>query len=149
MIALVLIHNHRFDRNLPLLDAMYQSRFDRVWHLMPFYDGDRENVIPVYENSFQFQGYVAQGRRFLEEPGITHYFFAADDLPTARIMAVDEIANLAPTRWQGGAMWSRSEVERLGQTYNWDLDHLQANYPADTLYLHPIKLSQWQRQEGK
>jgi len=301
MIALVLIHNHRFDRNLPLLDALYQSRFDRVWHLMPFYDGERENVIPVYENSLQFQGYVAQGQRFFEEPGITHYFFAADDmllhpslsadnlcaelgikpeggffeklrplhdekfwghtekafgfeaagrgsegrrllpspeevearfarhgltiqpvpgtlrarppqgkwwsprhwaarqdyakmarqehplpypflgsyadyfvvpaaalkkfahycgifaslrlfveiaLPTAMIMAVDDISTLAATCWQGGALWSRAEVEKLGQDYHWDLDNLRENFPANTLYLHPVKLSQWKQDKA-
>ena len=80
MIALVLIHNHRYDGNLSRLDALYRDRFDRIWHLMPFYEGVQKNVIPIYENSFHFQGYIAQGWRWFEEPSVSHYCFVADDL---------------------------------------------------------------------
>lgn len=47
---------------------------------MPFYDGNRENVIPVYESSYQFQGYVAQGFKYFWHEKYTHYLFVADDL---------------------------------------------------------------------
>lgn len=43
---------------------MYSNNFDKIVHLMPLYnpdrDGARENVIPVFENSIQLSGYIAQ-----------------------------------------------------------------------------------------
>jgi hypothetical protein len=47
---------------------------------MPFYDGSKENVIPVYDNSYYFEGYVAQGYKCFCVKNITHYFFIADDM---------------------------------------------------------------------
>ena len=79
-VCLVIVFNHRFEANLEKLDEIYGERFpDRV-HVMPFYEGSREDVIPVLETSFCFQGYLAQAfPRFASEQ-FTHYVFAADDL---------------------------------------------------------------------
>jgi hypothetical protein len=79
-VALVVIYNHRFDRNIGAIERIYAGRFSHVFHLMPFYAGDRKNVIPVYENSHYFQGYVAQAFPHLRHGGFTHYLFVADDL---------------------------------------------------------------------
>ncbi len=51
-----------------------------VFHLVPFYNGEKENVIPVYENSFYFQGYVAQGFKSFFNKDLDDYFFISDDL---------------------------------------------------------------------
>lgn len=79
-VALVIIYNHRYEQNIPILERIYRSRFSHIFHLMPFYVGDRKNVIPVYESSYQFQGYLAQGFRSYHREDFTHYFFVADDL---------------------------------------------------------------------
>lgn len=79
-VALVVIYNHRYDRNIDIVERIHGGRFSHIFHLMPFYDGDRANVIPVYENSYYFQGYVAQAWRALRRDDFTHYFFIADDL---------------------------------------------------------------------
>ncbi|MBU3682905.1 MAG: hypothetical protein FGM39_02600 [Phycisphaerales bacterium] len=79
-VALVVVYNHRFDRNIGTVERIYRGRFSHVFHLMPFYDGDRANVIPVYESSHYFQGYVAQAFPHLRGGGFTHYFVVADDL---------------------------------------------------------------------
>jgi hypothetical protein len=47
---------------------------------MPFYRGTKENVIPVYEHSFYFQGYVAQAFKRFYHPQFSHYLFIGDDL---------------------------------------------------------------------
>jgi hypothetical protein len=47
---------------------------------VPFYDGSKSNVIPVYENSYYFQGYVAQGFKSFFQQKFTHYFFIGDDV---------------------------------------------------------------------
>lgn len=81
MIALVIIHNHRYDANIPRLDEIYKSRFSHIFHLVPFYDGDRSNVITIYENSHYFQGYVAQAyERLTSEGNFDHFIFIGDDL---------------------------------------------------------------------
>ena len=40
----------------------------------------KKNVIPVYESSFRFQGYMAQGFKHYFKEEYEHYLFAADDL---------------------------------------------------------------------
>jgi hypothetical protein len=80
MVALIIIYNHRFDKNIAILEAMYAPKFSHVYHLVPFYDGDQPNVIAVYENSYYFQGYIAQGFKQFFDEKFDHYFFVADDM---------------------------------------------------------------------
>lgn len=79
-VALIFIFNHRFDKNIPVLEKLYKSRFSNIYYLVPFYDGDQPNVIPVYENSFYFQGYIAQGLKHYFSEKFEHYIFVGDDL---------------------------------------------------------------------
>ena len=79
-VAFIIIYNHRFDQNIEVLEKVYASRFSHIFHLMPFYTGDRPNVIPVYENSYYFQGFIAQAYRSFYREDFTHYFFIADDM---------------------------------------------------------------------
>lgn len=79
-VALMVIYNHRFDQNIPCVEALYKGKFSHIFHIMPFYDGDRENVIPVFESSFYFEGYVAQAYQHVKHMGFTHFFFVADDM---------------------------------------------------------------------
>ncbi len=77
--CLIIIFNHRFDRNIPVLEKLYSSRFSNIFFLVPFYDGNNPRVIPVYESSYYFQSFVAQGfHRFYSEE-FSHYIFAGDD----------------------------------------------------------------------
>lgn len=78
--ALIIVFNHRYDKNIPVLESLYEDRFSAIYFLVPFYDGDKENVIPVYESSFQFQGYFAQGFKHYFKEEYEHYLFVADDL---------------------------------------------------------------------
>jgi hypothetical protein len=79
-VALVIIYNHRYDQNIPILERLYGTRFSHIFHVVPFYTGDQPNVIPVYDNSYYFSGYVAQAYRDLIPGNFSHYFFIADDL---------------------------------------------------------------------
>lgn len=78
--ALVIVYNHRYDRNIETLERLYRHRFSHIYHLMPFYTGDKPNVISVYENSHYFQGYMAQGLHKYFHVDYSHYLFVADDL---------------------------------------------------------------------
>lgn len=79
-IALFVVYNHRYDKNIPRIEALYSGRFSNVFHLVPFYDGDKENVIAVYESSYYFQSYIAQAYHRIKNDGYTHYITVADDM---------------------------------------------------------------------
>ena len=79
-VALIIIFNHRYDKNLPYLEEMYKDRFSNRYYLVPFYDGEQENVIPVYDRSVFFSGYIAQGANIFIKKEYKHYLFIADDM---------------------------------------------------------------------
>lgn len=79
-VALIIIYNYRYDANIEKLEWLYQGKFSHIYHLIPFYDGPRKNVISVYDHSFCFQGYVAQGLKGFFQKEYNHYFFVADDM---------------------------------------------------------------------
>lgn len=77
--CLIIEFNHRYDKNIPALRKFYASRFTHIYFLVPFYDGNDPDVIAVYESSYYFQSFFAQGyQRFFRED-LTHYIFMADD----------------------------------------------------------------------
>lgn len=79
-VALMVVYNHRYDKNIPVVERLYERKFSYIYHLVPFYDGDKDNVIPVYENSYYFGSYITQGYSHLRKLGFTHYFVVADDM---------------------------------------------------------------------
>jgi hypothetical protein len=79
-VLLLIIYNHRYDKNIPVLRDMYSQKFTDVLHLVPFYDGTAEDVIPVYESSFYFHGYIAQAAKFVDVSKYQHIMVIADDL---------------------------------------------------------------------
>lgn len=79
-VALIIIYNHQYDKNIDVLEHLYKDRFSHIYHLVPFYMGQKQNVIPVYESSHYFQGYISQGFKHYFKDDYTHYFFLADDL---------------------------------------------------------------------
>ena len=77
--CLIIIFNHRYDKNIPVLRKIYAQSFSHIYFLVPFYDGNDPDVIPVYESSYYFQSFFAQGfNRFFKEE-FTHYIFCGDD----------------------------------------------------------------------
>ena len=79
-ICLTFIFNHQYEKNIPKLREIYGDRFSTIRYLSPFstYNGDQE-VIPVYETSINFQGYIAQVYKQLPK-NYEYYIFCADDL---------------------------------------------------------------------
>ncbi|HET9944709.1 MAG TPA: hypothetical protein VFR56_03585 [Actinomycetes bacterium] len=113
---LVVVFNHRYDRNLPLLDRIYADRFD-VTYLVPFYRGDNPRVSAVYESSHQFQGYVAQGLPDLLSPSATHYAFVADDMllhPRLDASTLADALHLGP-----GTGWIKGLADLAAAPFAW------------------------------
>lgn len=79
-IALLVVYNHRYDKNISRIEDLYREKFSYVYHLVPFYDGDKKNVIAVYDSSYYFQNYVAQAYQHIKNSGFTHFFVVADDM---------------------------------------------------------------------
>lgn len=79
-VALIIIYNHQYNRNIEIVKRIYKDRFTNIYHLVPFYKGDKSNVITVYESSYYFQGYVSQGLKSFFKEEYSHYFFIADDM---------------------------------------------------------------------
>lgn len=79
-VALIFVFNHKYDKNIDILEKLYNDRFSSIYHLVPFYEGNKENVIPVYESSQHFQGYLAQGFKKYFKKEYEHYIFIGDDL---------------------------------------------------------------------
>ena len=79
-ICLSFIFNHQYEKNIPKLREIYGDRFSTIRYLSPFssYNEDQE-VIPVYETSINFQGYIAQSLKLLPN-NCDYYIFCADDL---------------------------------------------------------------------
>lgn len=79
-ICLSFIFNHQYEKNIPKLREIYGDRFSIIRYLSPFstYNNDQE-VIPIYETSINFQGYIAQSLKHLPHD-CDYYIFCADDL---------------------------------------------------------------------
>lgn len=79
-VALIILFNHNYEKNLDILKEIYGSRFSDIWYVIPFYQGDREDVISVYENSHYFQGYIVTAITRLQNKKYKYYFIIGDDL---------------------------------------------------------------------
>lgn len=83
--ALVVVYNHKYPQNIPIIEEIYAPRFARIYHLMPFYQPQKRsakkyNIISVYDSSHYFQGFMAQGLQGYYQKDTSHYIFLADDL---------------------------------------------------------------------
>lgn len=80
VLSALFLFNHRFERNVPVLEELYKDRFSRRRYVMPFATIERPDVIPVREAGFYFHGHLAQAAdRFLDDE-VTHYVVISDDL---------------------------------------------------------------------
>ncbi len=79
-LQLVFIFNHRFEQNIPKLDAYYGERFSCRKYIVPFAPEAQPNVIAVFENGPTFSGHIAQASHGYVADDVAHYVFLADDL---------------------------------------------------------------------
>lgn len=79
-ICLLIVFNHKFDRNLPRLRELYGDRFPYIRFVVPCYNGEDADVIPYYSPSLCFQGSFPLAYGNLGKEGFTHYVIIGDDL---------------------------------------------------------------------
>ena len=58
VIALCIIYNHSFIKNVEVLDRLYFPSFDQILHIVPNYRSARKEVLTAYRSSHVFQGYL-------------------------------------------------------------------------------------------
>ena len=79
-ICLSFIFNHQYENNIPKLRKIYGDRFSTIKYLSPFSTfSEDDEVIPIYETSIHFQGFIAQAYSHLPKD-LDYYIFCADDL---------------------------------------------------------------------
>jgi len=127
-VALIIIYNHQYNKNIDILERIYKDRFSNIYHLVPFYNGDKQNVIPVYESSYYFQGYIAQGYKSYFKEEYAHYFFVADDLllnPTVNENNYSELLKLnSNTCFIPGFINLHDQIEwwpRVSEAFRWSI----------------------------
>jgi hypothetical protein len=79
VIALCIVYNHSYVKNIEVLDRLYSSSFDRILHIVPNHRKPQKNILTAYRSSHVFQGYLADNRSAIEALGADHIAFAADD----------------------------------------------------------------------
>jgi len=82
-LCLVVVFNHRFDKNLPLLRKYYGDKFAVIRFLMPFADDLEEketDVISVHFSSYLYQGFFGEARKRLRQIECDGYVVVGDDL---------------------------------------------------------------------
>lgn len=79
-VCLIIIYNHNYEANIDRIEKLYKGKFDNIFHLIPFYTGNKENVIKVYGSAYQFNEYFIQGANKYINDEFSHYVFVADDI---------------------------------------------------------------------
>lgn len=79
-VGLVVLFNHNYEKNIPLIKEIYKGRFADMRILMPFYYGNDEEVIGVYGNSYTFQSYIVQAREKIMAMNCDSYLIIGDDV---------------------------------------------------------------------
>lgn len=69
--------------------------------------------------------------------------FAEIAIPTALVLACDYIVQESAIGQKGLELWSEAEVSAVQRRYRGKLALLVDQFPADRLYVHPVKLSRW------
>lgn len=78
--GLIVLFNHNYEKNIPIIKEIYQSRFSDLLILMPFYYGDDPHVISVYGNSYTFQSYIVQARERIMAMDCDSFLIIGDDV---------------------------------------------------------------------
>ena len=83
-VCLIIIFNHKYISNISILEKIYGKRFSNLYYIVPFNSEklsciNNSRIIPVYETSYCFQGYIAQAQDQFKNPKFSHYIFIGGD----------------------------------------------------------------------
>ncbi len=78
--SLVVLFNHQYNQNIPIIRNLYSERYSHILQLMPYYNGNDDGVFAVYGNSYQFYNYILQAREQIKNLPGDYILIVADDL---------------------------------------------------------------------
>ena len=64
-------------------------------------------------------------------------------LPTALSLSSEKCRHVLPDSFRDGTIWDLKERQDFCAKYNFSIEALLGDFPENTLYVHPIKLSHW------
>ena len=67
--------------------------------------------------------------------------FVETAIPTSLMLAVKKVKQEKDLNYTGMVLWEDEEREDIESKYNCRLQKLFTDFPAYTLYIHPVKLS--------
>ncbi len=81
-VALIIIFNSRYEKNIPKLRKIYANRFSHIHFVIPFYKEKKKNneIITVYESGYYFENMVAYTWDAIENEKYDFCFFIPDDM---------------------------------------------------------------------
>lgn len=79
-VCIVVVFNFAYPQNIAAIRRIYGQKFSRVCFLMPFVETHDEEVIRVYDSSYRFGNFFAQGLAGFYREEYSHYVFVADDM---------------------------------------------------------------------
>ena len=152
--ALAILSEHGFDSSILRMTRKYRKRnkFFRSLKMLPFtalvfaLTRFRRYPYPL------FRGYsdaVGVPREAMEE--FTYYcgVFAAMNvfveiaIPTALLFSSTKIQQEKDIHLKGCEVWTVEDIDKIKAQYHSSVSELLAEFPKDTFYYHPVKLSQW------
>ena len=69
--------------------------------------------------------------------------FAEIAIPTALVLTCKKIKQQRDTKFIRGDIWGMDNKRSLGDGYGFSLKRLFESWPEETLFIHPVKLSEW------
>ena len=119
--ALVVIFNHRYEKNIPKLEEYYGSRFQHRSYLVPFAPTESDQILRVVENGWCFSGHIAQAATRFKVADVTHYVFAGDDLILNPALDQTSILDALCLDESSGYIKSLSSADRVRFGWPWSI----------------------------
>lgn len=117
--ALITIFNHKYERNIPLLETIYARAFSCRKYIVPFAEGDHPSIINVYANGLSFGHHIAQAAEKFIADDVDFYVFAADDLILNPTLNEENIADRLGLDAQTGYIKSIASADALRYSFMW------------------------------
>ena len=118
-ICAVFLFNHRYEKNIPVLEEIYAARFSNRHYIMPFSRVAAPNISSVFEAGRNFSGHLAQASRDFIRPEYTHYVVVADDLLLNPALDESNLLDVLGLAADQGYIKDLTAADALRMTWPW------------------------------
>lgn len=132
-----------FQVNLRSLARDLKTTLRRLPYVLPGKRRLRPSLVGGYSDIFVIRRDALPASAHLFGILASSNLFVELAIPTGLAVCAKRIATEAGATLRGRALWSTADLELLAP-YGRDLRRLMDNFPEGYLFLHPIKLSEWE-----